>query len=129
MITYQQLERGARQSQGGFCWSTALKGCPQVRGKFLKQLIITPRKPNSAKRKVGKVVLSNKKRIVVKIPGKGSRPTKYATVLVRGKGHKDTPGVKYSVIRGARECPSLYKKTRRRSIYGARRLKQVVNEC
>ena len=123
MITYQQLERKARKSQGGFCWSTALKGCPQVRGKFLKQLIITPRKPNSAKRKVGKVLLSNRKRITVKIPGKGWRPAKYATVLVRGKGHKDTPGVKYSLVRGALECPPLFKKVRRRSIYGLRRLK------
>jgi small subunit ribosomal protein S12 len=101
----------------------ALKHCPQVRGKFLRYFITTPRKPNSAKRKVGRVLLTNGKRVTVKIPGQGFKPAKYANVLVRGKGHKDTPGVKYSVVRGALECPPLLKKTRRRSIYGSRHIK------
>lgn len=81
-------------------------------------ILNTPRKPNSALRKIGKIFLSNKKKVRAKIPGSGTIPQKYATVLVKGKGHKDTPGVKYSLIRGALECLPLFQKTRRRSIYG-----------
>lgn len=102
-----------------FCFSVALKSNPQVRGRFLRMIITTPRKPNSALRKVGRVVLVNKKKIFAKIPGSGSIPQKFATVLVRGKGYKDTPSVKYSLVRGAYECLPLFQKRRKRSIYGA----------
>ncbi len=125
MVTYQQLKANVRKITKRFYWSVALKHCPQVRGRFLKYFITTPRKPNSAKRKVGRVQLTNGKRVTVKIPGKGYRPAKYATVLVRGKGHKDTPGVKYSLVRGVLECPPLLNKTRRRSIYGVRKSKII----
>jgi small subunit ribosomal protein S12 len=98
--------------------SPNLKKNPQVRGRFLKMLIVTPRKPNSALRKIGRVLLVNKKRIFTKIPGSGAIPQKFATVLVRGKGHKDTPSVKYSLIRGVYECLPLFQKKRKRSLYG-----------
>ena len=101
-----------------FCWSPALKKNPQLRGRFIKMLITTPRKPNSALRKIGRIFLSNKKKIFSKIPGSGVIPQKYSIVLVRGKGHKDTPSVKYSLIRGVYECLPIFQKTRRRSLYG-----------
>lgn len=91
---------------------------PQIKGRFLKMVIITPRKPNSALRKIGKVVLSNKKKIFAKIPGSGSIPQKFATVLVRGGGCKDTPAVNYSIIRGVYDCLPLFNKRRKRSLYG-----------
>lgn len=118
MSTLNQLLRKKKKKQN-FHWSPALKGNPQVRGRFSRSYICTPRKPNSALRKVGKVVLINGKRITAKVPGSGAMPQKYAIVLVRGKGHKDTPGVGYSLVRGALECLPLFNKTRRRSVYGA----------
>nr|QIB71972.1 ribosomal protein S12 [Gruberia lanceolata] len=118
MSTINQLIRYKFRSKNNYVWSPALKSNPQVRGRFSRMVINTPRKPNSALRKVGKIFLTNKKRIRAKIPGSGTIPQKYAVVLVKGKGHKDTPGVKYSLIRGALECLPLFQKTRRRSIYG-----------
>ena len=98
---------------------------PQSRGRVSKIVILTPRKPNSALRKVGKVFLFNKKKIAVKIPGSGTLPTKYSIVLAKGNGYRDTPGVKYSLIRGSLECLPLFQKTRRRSIYGVKILNKI----
>jgi small subunit ribosomal protein S12 len=98
--------------------SAALLKKPQARGRFNRIVILTPRKPNSALRKVGKVSLYNGKRITAKIPGSGVLPTKFSIVLARGRGHRDTPGVKYSLIRGSLECIPIFEKTRRRSLYG-----------
>ena len=81
-------------------------------------IITTPRKPNSALRKIGRILLSNKKKVFTKIPGSGVIPQKYSIVLVRGKGHKDTPSVKYSLVRGIYECLPLFNKKRKRSLYG-----------
>lgn len=102
-----------------FKWSPSLGSNPQLRGRILKILITTPRKPNSALRKVARVTLSNKKKIFAKILGSGSIPQKYSIVLVRGKGYKDTPSVKYSILRGVYDCLPLYNKNFRRSIYGS----------
>ena len=102
-----------------FCWSPALKKNPQLKGRVMKVLIKTPRKPNSALRKVARVLLSNKKKIFAKIPGSGNIPPKYSSVLVRGKGYKDTPSVKYSLIRGKYDCLGIFSKKRKRSLYGA----------
>jgi len=99
-------------------YSAALLKNPQVRGRFNRIVILTPRKPNSALRKVGKVSLYNGKRITAKIPGSGVLPTKFSIVLAKGRGHRDTPGVKYTLIRGSLECIPIFEKTRRRSIYG-----------
>ena len=101
-----------------FSWSPALRKNPQLRGRVIRILTHTPRKPNSALRKVGRVLLSNKKKIFTKIPGSGALPQKYSIVLVCGKGYKDTPGVKYSMIRGALECLPLFNRNSRRSKYG-----------
>lgn len=99
-------------------WCPALKSCCQRRGRIIKMMIRTPRKPNSAIRKVARVSLSTDKRVFAKIPGSGVLPQKYNVVLVRGGGYRDTPSVNYSLIRGSLECIPIFKKTRRRSIYG-----------
>ena len=81
-------------------------------------MIRTPRKPNSAIRKVARVSLTTDKRVFAKIPGSGTLPQKYNVVLVKGGGYRDTPSVSYSLVRGVLECMPLFKKTKRRSIYG-----------
>lgn len=112
MINYKRIPKESHM----FC--TALKKNPQVRGRFNKLLIITPRKPNSALRKVGRVTLVNKKKVFTKIAGSGFYPQKFATVLVKGKGYKDTPSVKYSIVRGKYECSTIQGKETKRSKYG-----------
>ncbi len=121
MTTKNQLQRKIRRKNISFVASPGLMGHPQQRGRYVRSVIITPRKPNSAQRKSGKIRLSNRKAVFVKIPGRGSIPHKFAVVLVRGKGHRDTPGARYSLVRGNRECMPLFNKKRRRSIYGAKR--------
>lgn len=111
----QCLDRKHREPQ---VWCPALKSCCQRRGRIIKMMIRTPRKPNSAIRKVARVSLSTDKRVFAKIPGSGVLPQKYNVVLVRGGGYRDTPSVKYSLVRGSLECIPIFKKTRRRSIYG-----------
>lgn len=118
MATVNQTLYNKRIRKKKHCWSPALSGKPQRKGKFIKMVIETPRKPNSALRKVGKIFFFSGKKVAAKIPGSGSIPQKFATVLVQGKGYKDTPGVKYKLIRGAFDCLPLFSKTKRRSIYG-----------
>lgn len=106
----------------------ALKECPQVRGTVMRARITTPRKPNSARRPVAKVVLSNMKRLTAHIPGVGHNLRRFSQVLIRGGGARDLPGVRYTCIRGVHDFTGLLKKKRRRSIYGApntERLKKI----
>lgn len=117
MSTYNQSAKSYKRKKA-YPYSAALKSQPQARGRFNRIVVLTPRKPNSALRKVGKVSLYNGKKITAKIPGSGVLPTKFSIVLARGRGHRDTPGVKYSLIRGSLECIPIFEKTRRRSIYG-----------
>lgn len=96
----------------------ALKKCPQVRGTVMRARIVTPRKPNSARRPVAKVILVNDKRVTAHIPGSGHALRRYSQVLIRGGGSRDLPGVRYSCIRGVFDCYGIMHKTKRRSIYG-----------
>jgi len=98
-----------------------LKGCPQVKGTVKRPRIVTPRKPNSARRPVAKVFLSNSNRLTAHIPGVGHNIRPHSSVLVRGGGARDLPGVGYTCIRGVYDFASLSHKRRRRSIYGAKR--------
>jgi small subunit ribosomal protein S12 len=118
MFTINQALSYKRKRKKPYVLCTALNGNPQVRGRFNKLSIITPRKPNSALRKVGRVTLVNKKRVFTKIPGSGFFPQKFATVLVKGRGYKDTPSVKYSIIRGKYDCPTFLYKLKSRSLFG-----------
>ena len=97
----------------------SLTNNPQVRGVVMRIRIVTPRKPNSARRPVAKVVLSNKKRITAHIPGSGHNLRRHSSVLIHGVGARDLPGVRYTCVRGVYDFIGLLKKKRRRSIYGA----------
>lgn len=96
-----------------------LKKCPHARGWVNRATIVTPRKPNSAKRPVVKIFLRKGRRMTAHIPGIGHNLKKFTKVLTRGKGPRDLPGVRYSCVRGALDFVGLKKKKRRRSIYGA----------
>ena len=94
---------------------------PQIKGVVVKLRITTPRKPNSARRPVAKVLLSNKKQRVAHIPGKGHSLRKHSEVLISGVGARDLPGVHFSCIRGKYDLTAVFGKVRRRSIYGLKR--------
>lgn len=94
---------------------------PQIKGVVLKVRITTPRKPNSARRPVVKVLLSNKKQRVAHIPGKGHNLRKHSEVLISGVGARDLPGVHFSCIRGVYDLSPVVGKVRRRSIYGVKK--------
>jgi small subunit ribosomal protein S12 len=93
---------------------------PQLKGSVTRATILTPRKPNSARRSIAKVILSTDKKITSYIPGVGHNLRRYSTVLIRGGGARDLPGVSYSCIRGVYDFMGLKHKTKRRSIYGAK---------
>ena len=101
--------------------NTILGNQPQIKGVVLKVRITTPRKPNSARRPVVKVLLSNKKQRVAHIPGKGHNLRKHSEVLISGVGARDLPGVHFSCIRGVYDFSPVVGKLRRRSIYGVKR--------
>lgn len=94
---------------------------PQIKGVVVKVRITTPRKPNSARRPVAKVLLSNKKQRVSHIPGKGHNLRKHSEVLISGVGARDLPGVHFSCIRGVYDLSPVAGKIRRRSIYGVKK--------
>jgi small subunit ribosomal protein S12 len=123
MVTYNQLKLNIRKVRCNFCWSPHLKKNPQRRGRVIRYFTATPRKPNSARRKVAKIIFMDKSIIFTKLIGMGNPPNKFAAVLVSGNGFKDTPSVNYSMVRGALECLPLFNKNRRRSIFGTPKIK------
>ena len=101
--------------------SPALFNNPQKKGTVKKARIVTPRKPNSARRPVAKVILSSNNRITAHIPGVGHNIRSHSSVLIRGGGSRDLPGVRYSCIRGVYDFSPILNKNKRRSIYGSKR--------
>ncbi|GFZ81813.1 30S ribosomal protein S12 [Rickettsiales bacterium] len=101
----------------------ALVGCPQRRGVCTKVYTTTPRKPNSALRKVARVRLTSKFEVTAYIPGEGHTLQEHSIVLLRGKRVKDLPGVRYSVVRGALDSGGVEGRKRSRSKYGAKQPK------
>jgi len=101
--------------------SPALKGCPQKRGVCLKVFTTTPKKPNSALRKVARVRLSNGVEVTAYIPGIGHNLQEHSVVLVRGGRVKDLPGVRYHIVRGSLDCQGVKNRKQGRSLYGAKR--------
>jgi len=99
----------------------ALKQCPQVKGVVKRPRIVTPRKPNSARRPVAKVILSNGKRVTSHLPGVGHNIRPHSSVLVRGGGARDLPGVGYTCIRGVYDFAGLHHKKRKRSRFGVKK--------
>jgi len=105
----------------------ALQGCPQKKGTCVKIMLITPRKPNSAIRKVARVRLSTKKVVFAYIPGEGHNLQKYSIVLIRGGRAQDVPGVYYKIIRGKFDLQPLYDRVRQRSKIGLKKWKNKQN--
>ena len=104
----------------------ALEKCPQKRGFCTKLVIRTPKKPNSALRKIVKLKLSNQKSVYAYIPGEGHNLKEYSTVLIRGGRVKDLPGIKYHLVRGKLDFPGLKTRKTSRSKYGTKKPKNYV---
>ncbi len=123
MPTISQLVRKGRRPQGAKSKSPALQGCPQRRGVCLLVKTQTPKKPNSALRKVARVRLTNGEEVTAYIPGEGHNLQEHSVVLVRGGRVKDLPGVRYHIVRGTLDSLGVEGRHRGRSKYGAKRPK------
>ena len=123
MPTINQLVRKGRKQVADKSKTPALKGNPQRRGVCTRVYTTTPKKPNSALRKVARVRLTNQIEVTAYIPGIGHNLQEHSIVLVRGGRVKDLPGVRYKVIRGTLDAASVDKRAQARSRYGAKRPK------
>jgi small subunit ribosomal protein S12 len=123
MPTINQLVRKGRSSKTSRSKSAALNSCPQKRGVCTKVYTTTPKKPNSALRKVAKVRLTNATEVIAYIPGEGHNLQEHSIVLVRGGRVKDLPGVRYHIVRGTLDTAGVEGRRQRRSKYGAKRPK------
>ena len=123
MPTISQLVRQGRQRVTEKTKSPALKACPQKRGVCLRVYTTTPKKPNSALRKVARVRLTNGMEVTTYIPGVGHNLQEHSIVLIRGGRVKDLPGVRYHIVRGALDTTGVAKRKQGRSKYGAKRPK------
>ncbi len=123
MPTISQLVRKGRQQLARKTKSPALKACPQKRGVCLRVSTMTPKKPNSALRKVARVRLTNGMEVTAYIPGVGHNLQEHSIVLIRGGRVKDLPGVRYHIVRGALDTAGVGDRRRGRSKYGAKRPK------
>jgi small subunit ribosomal protein S12 len=122
MPTIQQLIRLNRTKSLNLTKAPALKSCPQRRGICTRVYTTTPKKPNSAIRKVARVKLTSGFEITAYIPGEGHSLQEHSIVLVRGGRVKDLPGVRYKIIRGALDCTGVKDRKQGRSKYGARKI-------
>jgi len=123
MPTINQLCRFGRKSSHSKSKSPALKNNPQARGVCTRVFTTTPKKPNSALRKVARVKLSTGIEVTAYIPGEGHNLQEHSVVLVRGGRVKDLPGVKYHIVRGTLDSAGVEKRRQSRSLYGAKRPK------
>lgn len=123
MPTIQQLVRTGRAQITKKSKSAALDSCPQRRGVCTRVYTTTPKKPNSAMRKVARVRLTNGNEVNAYIPGEGHNLQEHSIVLVRGGRVKDLPGVRYHIVRGALDTAGVSGRAQRRSKYGAKRPK------
>jgi len=121
--TIQQLIRLGREKVRRKSKSPALQGCPQKRGVCIRVYTTTPKKPNSALRKVAKVRLSNGIEVIAYIPGEGHNLQEHSIVLVRGGRVKDLPGVRYHIVRGTLDAQGVEGRRQGRSKYGTKRPK------
>lgn len=121
MPTIQQLIRKSRIQKKKNTKSPALQNCPFRRGVCLQVKTMTPKKPNSALRKIARVRLSNKFEVTSYIPGEGHNLQEHSIVLVRGGRVKDLPGVRYHIVRGTLDTAGVAKRKKSRSKYGTRR--------
>ncbi len=123
MPTINQLVRRGRSLQRRKTASPALKACPQRRGVCTRVYTTTPKKPNSALRKVARVRLTNGMEVTTYIPGEGHNLQEHSVVLIRGGRVKDLPGVRYHIVRGSLDTTGVTNRKQGRSKYGAKRPK------
>ncbi len=123
MPTINQLVRRPRQRQVARNKVPAMEGCPQKRGVCTRVYTTTPKKPNSALRKVARVRLTNGYEVTSYIPGEGHNLQEHSVVMIRGGRVKDLPGVRYHIIRGTLDTQGVNDRRQRRSKYGAKRPK------
>lgn len=123
MTTINQLVRSLRSSKTYKSSVPALEACPQKRGVCIRVYTITPKKPNSALRKVCRVRLTNGLEVTAYIGGEGHNLQEHASILIRGGRVKDLPGVRYHVVRGALDCSGVNSRKKGRSKYGTKKSK------
>ena len=121
MPTIQQLVRKGRKKLSSKSKSPALTSCPQKRGVCTRVYTTTPKKPNSAMRKVARVRLTNGKEVNAYIPGEGHNLQEHSVVLIRGGRVKDLPGVRYHILRGNLDTQGVANRKQRRSLYGTKK--------
>ena len=121
MPTVNQLIRKGRVSKREKTKTPALQGAPQKRGVCTRVSTMTPKKPNSALRKIARVRLSNGKEVTAYIPGEEHNLQEHSIVLVRGGRVKDLPGVRYHIVRGTMDCAAVKDRKQARSKYGAKK--------
>lgn len=124
MPTIQQLIRLGRKRKAKKSKAPALNSCPQRKGVCLRVYTTTPKKPNSAMRKVARVKLTNGKQVNAYIPGEGHNLLEHSIVLVRGGKVKDLPGVRYHIVRGALDTAGVENRKQGRSKYGTKKAKK-----
>ena len=124
MPTINQLVRTGRKQVKAKSKSRALDACPQKRGVCTRVYTTTPKKPNSALRKVAKVRMTNGIEVIAYIPGEGHNLQEHSMVLVRGGRIKDLPGVRYTIVRGAIDTAGVNNRKKSRSKYGTKRPKK-----
>ena len=124
MPTISQLVRKGRKSKARKATAPALQRCPQKRGVCVRVYTSTPKKPNSALRKVARVRLTNGIEVTSYIPGEGHNLQEHSVVLIRGGRVKDLPGVRYHIIRGTLDATGVDARRQGRSKYGAKRPKK-----
>jgi len=124
MPTIQQLVRKGRTHNESKSKSPALNSCPQRRGVCTRVYTTTPKKPNSAMRKVARVRLTNGKEVNAYIPGEGHNLQEHSIVLIRGGRVKDLPGVRYTIVRGTLDTAGVNDRKQGRSKYGSKKPKK-----
>lgn len=124
MPTINQLVKRKRKQTKNKTSAPALKSCPQKRGVCTRVYTVTPKKPNSALRKVARVRLTNKMEVICYIPGVGHNLQEHSIVMIRGGRVKDLPGVRYHIIRGTLDTQGVADRKQGRSKYGAKMPKQ-----
>ena len=126
MPTINQLVRKGREAVKKRNKVPALEACPQKRGVCLRVYTTTPKKPNSALRKVARVKLTNGHEVSAYIPGEGHNLQEHSVVLLRGGRVKDLPGVRYHILRGNLDTQGVTARKQRRSLYGAKNRNKII---
>ena len=129
MPTINQLIKNGRNKKVKKSKSRALEGCPQRRGVCLQVTTRTPKKPNSALRKICRVRLTNGEEVTAYIGGEGHNLQEHSVVLVKGGRVRDLPGVRYHVVRGTLDCLGVDKRKQARSQYGAKKTKSEAKKA